>query len=94
MLDTGMHRRLTLTQEDQLHKKNEWGPQPETLKDFRVLAYSANLVEDAQHVFEIMGNYQRQVTRHVGLDQVSKLRVEVLSTNGLDHARIFEIRCY
>jgi hypothetical protein len=94
VLDTGMHRRLTLTQEDQLHKKNEWGPQPETLKDFRILTYSADPDEGARQVIDIQGNYQRQLTRQVGLDQVSKLRVEVLSTNGLDHARIFEIRCH
>jgi hypothetical protein len=94
VLDTGMHRRLTLTHEDHLHKKNEWGPQPETLKDFRVIAYSANTDEDARQVIEIQNNYQRQLTRQIGLDQVSKIRLEVLSTNGLDHARIFEIRCH
>ncbi|WP_063867993.1 FAD-dependent oxidoreductase [Paenibacillus sp. Soil766] len=94
VLDTGMHRRLTLTQEDQLHKKNEWGPQPETLKDFQVIAYTANPDEDAHQVMMIQDNYQRQVTRHVELEQVCKLRLEVLNTNGLDHARVFEIRCH
>jgi hypothetical protein len=94
VLDTGMHRRLTLTYEDQLHKQNEWGPQPETLKEFRVIAYFANPLEDCRQVIHIQDNYQRQITCHVQLDQVCKLRLEVLSTNGLDHARIFEIRCH
>lgn len=93
VLDTGMHRRLTLTHENGLHKQNVWGPQPETLKEFRVLAYYANSLEDDHQVMHIQDNYQRQITCHAQLDQVSKLRLEVLSTNGLDHARIFEIRC-
>ncbi|WP_029192558.1 FAD-dependent oxidoreductase [Paenibacillus harenae] len=93
VLDTGMHRRLTLTHENYLHKQNEWGPQPETLKEFRVIAYSANSAEDGRQIMHVQDNYQRQITCRVELDQVCRLRLEVLSTNGLDHARIFEIRC-
>ncbi|MNR43316.1 hypothetical protein D3C85_1619280 [compost metagenome] len=76
-----------------MHKKNEWGPQPETVKDFRVIAYVANSLEDPVAVMEFQDNYQRQVSSLVQLENVWKLRVEVQSTNGLDHARIFEIRC-
>lgn len=94
VLDTGMHRRLTLTHEDNLHKRNEWGPQPETLKDFRVIAYFANTFEVGRQVMDIQDNYQRQLTAHVQLENVCRLRLEVLSTNGLDHARVFEIRCH
>lgn len=93
VLDTGMHRRLTLTHEDNLHKRNEWGPQPETLKDFRVIAYLTHSLEEGRLVMDIQDNYQRQVTAHVQLDHVCRLRLEALSTNGLDHARVFEIRC-
>ncbi|MFC6452682.1 FAD-dependent oxidoreductase [Paenibacillus vulneris] len=94
VLDTGMHRRLTLTHEDYLHQQNVWGPQPETLKEFRVSAYLADSREDGCQVMYIRDNYQRQITCQVQLKQVHKLRLEVLSTNGLDHARIFEIRCH
>ncbi|MDR6550788.1 FAD-dependent oxidoreductase [Paenibacillus qinlingensis] len=94
VLDTGMHRRLTLTHENNLQKKLEWGPQPETLKDFRVIAYLASPLGDTREVMNIQDNYQRQVTTDVQLEQVSKIRLDVLSTNGLDHARIFEIRCH
>ncbi|OAS23571.1 FAD-dependent oxidoreductase [Paenibacillus oryzisoli] len=95
VLDTGMHRRLTLTHEDNLSKKFEWGPQPETVKDFRLIAYFASSLGayDSHQVMNFHDNYQRQVTSYVKWEQVSKLRLEVLSTNGLDHARIFEIRC-
>jgi hypothetical protein len=60
----------------------------------RVLAYSADSCEDCCQVMRIQVNYQRQVTCQAQLEQVRKLRLEVLGTNGLDHARIFEIRCY
>ncbi|MNY62270.1 hypothetical protein D3C86_1990610 [compost metagenome] len=57
------------------------------------MAYVANSLEDPILVMDCTDNYQRQVTSHVQLENVWKLRVEVQSTNGLDHARIFEIRC-
>jgi hypothetical protein len=94
VLDTGMHRRLTLTHENHLHKQNVWGPQPETLKEFRVIAYFANSPEDCRQVMHVSNNYQRQITRQVQLDRVCKLRLEVISTNGSEHAAIFEIRCH
>ncbi|MGG3308279.1 FAD-dependent oxidoreductase [Paenibacillus lautus] len=94
VLDTGMHRRLTLTHEDHLYKQLVWGPQPETLKDFRIIVYSAESKEDGQEVLYVCDNYQRLITCQVDLKQVNRLRLEVIATNGLDHARVFEIGCY
>ncbi|RTE08258.1 FAD-dependent oxidoreductase [Paenibacillus whitsoniae] len=94
VLDTGMHRRLTLTHDDNLHQQNVWGPQPETIKEFRIKAYFEDSCEQGFLVMHVQDNYQRQVSCQVQLDQVRKLRLEVLATNGLDHARIFEIRCH
>ncbi|TVY09187.1 FAD-dependent oxidoreductase [Paenibacillus cremeus] len=91
VLDTGMHRRVTLTHDEALQKQLVWGPQPETLKEFRVLAECQQVKAQVMHIKD---NYQRQVTCQTQLEQVRKLRVEVWGTNGLDHARIFEIRCY
>jgi hypothetical protein len=95
VLDTGMHRRLTLTHDDQIHMKNKWGPQPETLKEFRLLACdgSKSALGSYREVLHVRDNYSRQVTCPVMLEGVRKLRLEVLATNGLDHARVFEIRC-
>ncbi|GAE07465.1 hypothetical protein JCM10914_3695 [Paenibacillus sp. JCM 10914] len=75
-----------------MHQQLEWGPQPETLKEFRIITSFAN--GDGIEVMHIRDNYRRLIDRTVNLDQVLKLRLEVLGTNGLDHARIFEIKCY
>ncbi|GBG11481.1 hypothetical protein PAT3040_06302 [Paenibacillus agaridevorans] len=96
VLDTGMHRRLTLTHESHLHRQQVWGAQPETVKEFRISAFTwneggAGVCNGELHVRD---NYQRQMERSVQWDGVTKLRLEVLATNGLDHARIFEIACY
>lgn len=93
VLDTGMHRRVTLTHEESVHKRNVWGAQPESLKEFRVFAYTADSSEEGHQVMHVQDNYQRQITCQIELEQVSRLRLEVVSTNGLDHARVFEIRC-
>lgn len=94
VFDTGMHRRLTLTHENGLHAQNVWGPQPETVKEFRIVAYFSDSADDGREVLHMQDHYQRQATCPVQLDHVVRLRLEVLGTNGLDHARIFEIRCY
>lgn len=91
VLDTGLHRWLTLSHSDGLQHRMAWGrPQPETLKEFKIIACQENIESAVVHV---MNNYQRQLDFKVDLKQVSKLRVDVISTNGLDHARIIEFRC-
>jgi len=94
VFDTGMHRRLTLTHSEEVFKMMEWGAQPETVKDFRVTACFAGPDAPERQVMAIRDNYQRQVACQVSLDHVVKLRVDIDGTNGLDHARIFEISCY
>jgi len=94
VLDTGMHRRLTLTHDDQLHRKIVWGSQPETLKDFRLLVSDAACSEESyREVMDVRDNYSRQLRCRTRLEEVRKLRLEAIATNGLDHARVFEIRC-
>lgn len=90
VLDTGLHRHLALTHSDGHHSRMEWGPQPETLKDFRILAHSSGRFEEAAVVSD---NYRRQLEFDVSLTGIDCLRLEVIATNGLDHARIMEIRC-
>ncbi|QNK57783.1 FAD-dependent oxidoreductase [Paenibacillus sp. PAMC21692] len=100
VLDTGMHRRLTLTHDDVLHRQNEWGPQPETLQEFRLLAFveaesgaGNGFPGEYTEVAHVRDNYGRQVVCQAELERVRKLRLEVIATGGLDHARVFEIRC-
>lgn len=90
VLDTGLHRRLMLTHENSVHETMVWGAQPETIKDMSIQAeINGDLIDAAQ----IKDNYQRQLNFDVKLEQVSRLRFNVHATNGLDHARIVEIRC-
>lgn len=91
--DTGMHRVLTLTQSDAYAANMHWGrPQEETVKDYSI----EYLVENRwKSIIEEFDNYQRKRV-HL-LDNpisTSVLRIVVKSTNGLDHARICEIRVY
>lgn len=89
VLDTGLHRYLTLSHQKAYQNKMIWGPQPETIKQFRVLAEISGEVREIVHVRD---NYKRQLKFDIQLDRVSCLRVEVIETNGLNHARIVEIR--
>ncbi|MCP4641557.1 MAG: FAD-dependent oxidoreductase [bacterium] len=93
VFDTGMHRVLTLTHSDAYADRMHWGrAQEETVRDYAV----EGLVDgDWKVLAEVTGNYQRRRVHVVdaGLP-VSALRVNVTATNGLDHARIFEVRAY
>ncbi|MHA6480994.1 FAD-dependent oxidoreductase [Paenibacillus sp. strain BS8-2] len=93
VLDTGMHRRLTLTYENHLYRQQVWGAQPETLKAFRVIAYCNDNPDLGIEVAHVKDNYKRQLTFPVDLAGVCRLRIDNIETNGLDHARVFEIRC-
>lgn len=93
IFDTGMHRLLTLSMADGYTERMHWGkPQPETIRDY---AIEANIDGNWKTILEIQSNYQRR--RLHRLDQpleTSDLRIHVFNTNGIDHARIFEIRVY
>lgn len=91
VLDTGLHRTLTLTQQDSLHRTIAWGPQPETLKAFSLLARDADGRETA--IAHVRDNYRRQLSFDVQLTGVTRLRIDGIETNGLDHARMMQIRC-
>ncbi|MEF3303407.1 FAD-dependent oxidoreductase [Paenibacillus sp. GYB003] len=90
VLDTGLHRHLVLSHQHAVMNKIEWGPQPETLKEFKLIAETEDGVETIAHVRD---NYARQLEFGVRLANVRRLRLEAIATNGLDHARVMEIRC-
>lgn len=90
VFDTGLHRVLTFSLADAYTEKMIWGkPQPETVRDYLIERRSGST---GQTVVEVQGNYQR-LRRH-RLDPVpfQSLRLTVLASNGLDHARVCEIR--
>ncbi len=91
VFDTGLHRHLTLSHHDGYTSRMHWGQaQPETVSDYTL---EVRRDETWTTIFEMAGNYQR-VRRHT-IDlgtPVDGMRVQVTKTNGVDHARIIEIR--
>lgn len=93
VFDTGLHRLLTLSHHDGYTSKMHWGrPQPETISDYEIQTDSGS---GWQTEVSATSNYQR-LRRHRFEQQVdiSAMRVHITATNGLDHARICEVRVY
>lgn len=92
IFDTGLHRLLTLSQADGYTQKMLWGrPQPETVRDYTL---SVETDSGWQEIERIQGNYQRRRAHRLDAQAVSALRIDAQATNGLDHARIVELRAY
>lgn len=85
--DTGFHRMLTLSSQANVMDKVVRGPQPETVKDYRILA-------GGREVARVSGNFQRLRRHRFEAVETDTIRVEVTATNGSEMARVFEIRCY
>jgi hypothetical protein len=93
IFDTGLHRFLTLSQADGYTRRMEWGhAQPETVRDYVV---SAEIDGRWETLVTVTGNYQRR-RLHVlpAAATTRRIRITVTATNGLDHARIMEVRVY
>jgi hypothetical protein len=94
IFDSGLHRFLTLSHADGYTARMRWGrPQPETVRDYRIEVEAAG---GWRTLHTEIGNYQRRRVHRVAeaAQGVSALRVVVNATNGLDHARICEVRIY
>lgn len=93
VFDTGLHRLLTLRHYSRYKEAELWGrPQPETVRDYRIEGLSNGTWRT---LIAIEGNYQRRRVHAIHPPApVSALRVCVTGTNGIDHARICEIRVY
>jgi hypothetical protein len=86
--DTGFQRELLLTASDHLNNKTVRGPQPETVKHYRVKI-------DGVVVVEATNNYHRKRVHTLAAPvHGAKVEVEVLATNGAEKARVFEVRLY
>jgi hypothetical protein len=90
VLDTGLHRRLALTKSDRALRSMVWGAQPETLQEFTLSVDQGDGLQAFAHVRD---NVQRQLVFTRDLPRVSRLRIDVVRTHGLNHARIVEVRC-
>ena len=67
-------------------------PQPETVRDYRVLARTTDGAE--VELANVTGNHQRLRRHDFDALEVQAVRIAVTATNGSDTARIYEIRCY
>jgi hypothetical protein len=89
--DTGFVRPLAHTQYDYLAAKMILGPQPETVRDYDLLALIGGVWRE---ILQVRGNYQRKRVHAVHASGVEALRLVVLATNGASEARVFEVRVY
>lgn len=93
VFDTGMHRTLTLSHSDAYSKRMQWGvPQKETVADYRIEGFADGKWKILE---KVENNYQRlRVHRLESPPAVEALRIMVQKSNGLDHARVCEVRVY
>lgn len=91
--DTGFHRELTLTASDSFNQGIVRAPQPETVRDYRVL-YRKPGDSQLQPLIEVANNHQRVNRHRVEPVVAESIRIHVTATNGDGFARIFEVRCY
>ncbi|MFV1965780.1 MAG: FAD-dependent oxidoreductase [Pirellulaceae bacterium] len=91
IFDTGMHRVMTLSLADTFTNKTMlWGQAPpETVRDYTI-ELQQDGVWNTRATLE--GNYQRKRAHELSGEPFTALRVTATATNGLDHARICEIR--
>lgn len=93
VFDSGFQRELTLSKLFGVLKRQVRGPQPETVKDYKI-TYKPKGSDKYVELASVEGNYQRLNRHTVKPVEAEAIRVQVLATNGDPLARIFEIRCY
>jgi FAD dependent oxidoreductase len=93
VFDTGMHRHLTLSHHDGYTQRMIWGqPQPETVRHYTI---DVECGEGWKTIVDVSDNYQRLNCHRLELSPpVRSMRIRVLATNGLDHARILDVRVF
>ncbi|WP_238325834.1 FAD-dependent oxidoreductase [Bryobacter aggregatus] len=91
--DSGFQRQLFLTANDAFARDTPRMPQPETVKDYSVLVRKKG-TSGWETVATVKGNYQRLNRVKFQPVEAEAVRVHVTATNGVEEARIFEIRCY
>ena len=88
--DTGFARPLCLTQSDDFSNRMIRGPQPETVKSYRV----EGQVDGEWQLLAAEGRNVQRKRVHRTDELVTALRLTVQETNGDEQARVFEVRGY
>jgi len=86
--DTGLGRELTLSASDALTAKQIRGPQPETVKHYRLMLDDSVAIEERSNVLRHRVHVLPQPA------MASRITLEVVATHGLPVARVFEVRVY
>lgn len=89
--DTGLHRTLRISAQDNVWKVQERRAQPETVADYVIEARGK---KEVKPLVTMKGNYQRLVEHKFPTVETDTIRIRVQRTNGDPLARIFEVRCY
>jgi len=90
--DTGFQRELTLSASDSVTKKVIRGPQPETVRDYEIVATDSANREVS--LVTVTGNYLRLRRHRFAPVEAKSIRLRVTATNGDALARVYEVRCY
>ena len=89
--DSGFQRELMLTPSDSHTRGTVRAAQPETVRDYVVSVKNGS---GFQPVAEVKGNHQRQNRHRFAPVETDSVQIRVTATNGLEEARIIEVRCY
>jgi len=90
--DTGFQRQLTLSAQETQNINLVRAPQPETVKDYRLLCRTE--AGEERLLAAVKNNFQRLNRRRFEPVRMRSLRLEIEATNGDRLARVFQIRCY
>ena len=90
--NSGFERVLTMTQQDDFNAKMIRTAQPETIRDYELIA--TDVKGNATSLVKVAGNHQRLRRHELKPIAAKSLRLLVTATNGSDLATVFEVRCY
>lgn len=65
---------------------------PSIIRDYRIIATRGD--GSSSVIAEITGNHQRNRRHRVELEDVRRLRVEIVNTNGLSRAQVYSVRAF
>lgn len=91
VFDTGLHRFLRISPEDNVYSDQIRGPQPETISDYTI---DAKIGSVSKRIVAVKNNYLRRVVNTFEPLEVDSIRITVQKTNGDPQAKLFEVRCY
>jgi len=93
-LDFGASRTIAavyLTFDTNLNRLVEFGPAPECVRDYVLLAEREG---EWMELARVSGNHHRRRIHRFEPVQTAKLRLDILATHGVPTARVYEVRAY